>query len=76
MAKPKALVDDGSVDPEFLRETVCELVPLTQAIVGASADDESPGLGEDDFVAYAAERHTTGWLRSPTAVPNCPASRS
>jgi ribonucleoside-diphosphate reductase beta chain len=58
MAKLKILVDDGSVDPEFLRETVGELVPLTQSIVSASADDESLGLGEDDLVAYAAERHT------------------
>ena len=45
MAKPKALVGDGSVDPEFLRETVGELVPLTQSIVGASADDSRPASG-------------------------------
>lgn len=63
MAKPEALVGDGSVDSEFLRETVGELVPLTQSIVGVSADDESPGLGEDDLVAYAAERHTDRMTR-------------
>ena len=58
MAKLKALVEDGSVAPEYLREIVGELVPLTQSIVGASTDDESAGLGEDDLVTYAAERHT------------------
>ena len=58
MAKLKALVADRCVDPEFLRETVGELVPLTQAIVGGATDDDSAGLDESDLVAYAAERHT------------------
>ncbi|NHN48313.1 ribonucleoside-diphosphate reductase [Halostella sp. JP-L12] len=58
MAKLKGLVGDGSVSVERLWETVGELVPLTQSIVSASADDDSAGLGEDELVTYAAERHT------------------
>ena len=58
MAKLKELVEAGEVAPEFLRDTVGELVPLTQGIVVESTDEDAPGVSQDSLVEYAAERHT------------------
>jgi len=58
MAKLKELVESGAVEAELLHETVNELVPLTQGIVGESAEEEGPGLGPADLTAYASSRHT------------------
>ena len=58
MAKLKALVESGEVAPEFLHETVGELVPLTQGTVVESTEEDAPGVSQDSLVEYAAERHT------------------
>jgi ribonucleoside-diphosphate reductase beta chain len=58
MAKLKALVESGAVEPALLHETVNELVPLTQGIVANSAEEDGPGAGPSELTEYASGRHT------------------
>ncbi|MDF9743978.1 ribonucleotide-diphosphate reductase subunit beta [Natrinema salsiterrestre] len=60
MAKLKSLVADGEVEPDLLRETVDELVPLVQDSLsgdeGASSED-GPGPSPSDLAEYAYTKH-------------------
>jgi ribonucleoside-diphosphate reductase beta chain len=58
MAKLTALVASGAVDVDLLHGTVGDLLELTQEVAKtAAASEGGAGLGEDDLVAYAAEKH-------------------
>ncbi|WP_222918264.1 ribonucleotide-diphosphate reductase subunit beta [Natrinema sp. SYSU A 869] len=60
MAKLKELVSDGEIDPDLLRETVDELVPLVQESLagdeGASSE-AGPGPSPSDLADYAYTKH-------------------
>ncbi|WP_226479933.1 ribonucleotide-diphosphate reductase subunit beta [Natrinema amylolyticum] len=60
MAKLKELVADGAVDPDLLRETVDELVPLVQESLagdrGASTET-GPGPSPSELAEYAYTKH-------------------
>ncbi|ELY67308.1 ribonucleotide-diphosphate reductase subunit beta [Natrinema versiforme] len=60
MAKLKSLVSEGEVDPDLLRETIDELVPLVQESLagdeGASTE-AGPGPSPSDLADYAYTKH-------------------
>lgn len=58
MAKLKDMVEAGEVTPEFLHETVNELMPLTNGLLEAATDPDTPGVDPEELVDYAASRHT------------------
>lgn len=58
MSKLKELVQEEGVDPTVIDETVNELVPLVQGIVGDDEYQEDRGVPSEDLTAYAAEKHT------------------
>ncbi|WP_336344295.1 ribonucleotide-diphosphate reductase subunit beta [Halalkalicoccus ordinarius] len=58
MAKLTALIESGAVDADLVYGTVGDLLELTQEVAKtAAASEGGTGLGEDDLVAYAAEKH-------------------
>jgi ribonucleoside-diphosphate reductase beta chain len=57
MTKLKELVESGAVRPELLRDTVSDLVALTQDVVGGAAREEGGGPAPEELVSYAAEKH-------------------
>jgi ribonucleoside-diphosphate reductase beta chain len=76
MAKLKELVESGGVSASFLRDTVGELVQLTQAIV-TTAQEEIPeaevrGPTSEELAAYAAQKHTDRMRQITTASEDVP----
>lgn len=57
MAKLKNLVESGRVEASLLHGTVNELIPLTQGIIDASGNPDSPGVKPDELSEYASEKH-------------------
>ncbi|WP_306052203.1 ferritin family protein [Natronococcus wangiae] len=57
MWKLKTLVRDEGVAPRLVTDTVGELAMLTQRIVGGATEEGASGVGEDELIGYAAEKH-------------------
>ncbi|OLZ40323.1 ribonucleoside-diphosphate reductase [Natrinema saccharevitans] len=60
MAKLKSLVSDGEVEPDLLRETVDELVPLVQESLagdGGASSESGPGPSPSELADYAYTKH-------------------
>jgi ribonucleoside-diphosphate reductase beta chain len=57
MWKLKGIVQDESVNPQLVTDTVGELAMLTQRIVGGATDESTEGVSQDELVSYAAEKH-------------------
>lgn len=58
MAKLKNLVADEGIEPQFLHDTVNELLPLINGITGDAATEDAPGPGPSELNTYAAKKHT------------------
>ncbi|WP_436346785.1 ribonucleotide-diphosphate reductase subunit beta [Natronorubrum sp. FCH18a] len=75
MAQLKSLVIDGDVDPDVLRETVGELVPLVQRSLvtddGASSEG-GPGPSPSDLSEYAYNKHEQRMKQITTASEQIP----
>ncbi|SEV81300.1 ribonucleotide-diphosphate reductase subunit beta [Natrinema salifodinae] len=75
MAKLKSLVMADEVDPDLLRETVDDLVPLVQESLtgddGASTE-EGPGPSPSDLTGYAAAKHEQRMRQITTASEKIP----
>jgi len=75
MAQLKSLVIDGDVDPDVLRKTVGELVPLVQESLvsddGASSAD-GPGPSPSDLSEYAYTKHEQRMRQITTASEKIP----
>lgn len=75
MAKLKLLVSSGSVDPELLRETVDELVPLVQESLtgnGGASTESGPGPTPSDLADYAYTKHEQRMRQITTASEKIP----
>ncbi|ADB63756.1 Ribonucleotide reductase beta subunit-like protein (plasmid) [Haloterrigena turkmenica DSM 5511] len=75
MAQLKSLVIDGEVDPDVLRDTVDELVPLVQdslAGEGGASTEEGPGPSPSDLAEYAYTKHEQRMRQITTASAKIP----
>ncbi|ELY48892.1 ribonucleotide-diphosphate reductase subunit beta [Natronolimnohabitans innermongolicus] len=75
MAKLKSLVSDGDVEPDLLRETVGELVPLVQdSLVSddGATSDSGPGPSPSQLSEYAYTKHEQRMQQITSASENIP----
>lgn len=72
MAKLRALVQSGDIEPEYVNELVGELVGLTQGILVDTSEEEAPGVSESELVEYATDRHTQRMQQIVSASADIP----
>ncbi|WP_394343716.1 ribonucleotide-diphosphate reductase subunit beta [Haloterrigena salifodinae] len=75
MAQLKSFVMDGEVDPDVLRDTVDELVPLVQdslAGEGGASTEAGPGPSPSDLAEYAYNKHEQRMQQITTASEKIP----
>ncbi|MDJ1431900.1 ribonucleotide-diphosphate reductase subunit beta [Halostagnicola sp. A-GB9-2] len=73
MAQLKSLVTGGEVDPDVLRETVSELVPLVQnSLTNRGVTEEDSGPSPSDLTEYAYDKHEQRMNQITTASENIP----
>ncbi|CAI50624.1 probable ribonucleoside-diphosphate reductase beta subunit [Natronomonas pharaonis DSM 2160] len=74
MAKLKALVGDGKVDPQLLDDIVGELLPLVDDITTDVGDEsfDDVGIPPEELEAFAAEKHTERMEQIKDAAKSVP----